>query len=366
MENLKVLSVPLKVVGEVDLVKPLTALLKSKTYPPSVSSSLGSLQALRNRMVAAIKSGEVTTSALEAMQSYYDQLGCLETKMPFTQAKIYFKWLDAFDKGGWLGGAVSYTMSTSLLYEKACVLFNVAALSTRLAAEQDLGEEEGLRRATQLLQSASGVFTAMMIPLPADSTEQKPTLDLSPDCLEAIAALCLAQAQDCVLRKAVRDGKKAAVVAKLASHAKSLYLQAGLGLARETVKGMWEREWLVVVEQRAALCRGLAELHQGTVAREQGKWGESITRLTTAKAAMAGSPDWLIKAEEALQEAIKDNEFIYHDRVPEADALEPVAAAAVVKATPLPGRWRPGEADLFSEMPPWTEAKIKKEECIIS
>merc|ERR1719430_1604346 len=115
-------------------------------------------------MVAVIKGAEVSDSAPEVMQSYYDQLGCLETKIPFNQAKIYFKWLDAFDKGGWLGGAVSYTMSTSLLYEKACVLFNVAALSTKLASEQDL------RRATQLLQSASGVFTAMTVPLPADST----------------------------------------------------------------------------------------------------------------------------------------------------------------------------------------------------
>merc|ERR1719239_1881724 len=102
-------------------------------------------------MVAVIKGAEVSDAALEVMQSYYDQLGCLETKIPFNQAKIYFKWLDAFDKGGWLGGAVAYTMSTSLLYEKACVL-----------------------------------------------------------------------------RKAVRDQKKAGVVAKLAAHAKVLYLQTNL------------------------------------------------------------------------------------------------------------------------------------------
>ena len=52
---------------------------------------------------------QVTSSALEAMQTYYDQLGGLETKIPFSEAKIYFKWLDAFDKGGWLGGQVSQT-----------------------------------------------------------------------------------------------------------------------------------------------------------------------------------------------------------------------------------------------------------------
>ena len=149
MENLKVLSVPLKVVGEVDLVKPLMALLKQKAYHQSISSSLGSLQALRNRMVAAIKSGEVTDSALEAMQSYYDQLGCLETKIPFSQAKIYFKWLDSFDKGSWISGNVQYTMSTNLLFEKACVLYNIAAMATQIGAIQDLHSEDSMRKAVK-------------------------------------------------------------------------------------------------------------------------------------------------------------------------------------------------------------------------
>ena len=366
MQELKLLSVPLKVVGDVDLVKPLNTLLKGKNYPPSVSASLTSLQALRTRMVAVIKGAEVSDSALEVMQSYYDQLGCLETKIPFSQAKIYFKWLDAFDKGGWLGGNVAYTMSTSLLYEKACVLFNVAAISTKLAAAQDLGEEDGLRRATQLLQSAAGVFSAMTAPLPADCTEQKPTQDLSPDCLEALSSICLAQAQDCVLRKAVRDQKKAAVVAKLASHAKVLYLQTNLGLGRESVRNMWERDWTTSMEQRASLCRGLAELHQASVCQEQGKWGERIARLRVAKASLAAVPEWLARAETALAEAVKDNDFIYHDRVPDAEQLEPVAPAAVVKATPLPERWRPGEADLFKEMPAWADVKLKPVECVVS
>merc|ERR550517_2251116 len=44
-------------------------------------------------MVAVIKGAEVSDAALEVMQSYYDQLGCLETKIPFNRAKIYFKWL---------------------------------------------------------------------------------------------------------------------------------------------------------------------------------------------------------------------------------------------------------------------------------
>jgi len=55
-----------------------------------------------------------------------------------------------------------------------------------------------------------------------------------------------------------------------------------------------------------------------------------------------------------------------HDRVPDAEQLEPVAPAAVVKATPLPERWRPAEADLFKEMPAWADVKLKPVECVVS
>ena len=363
----ELLCVPLKVVGEVDLVKPLGGLLKTKKYPDSVTASLQVLQGLRARMVAVIRTKEVTESGLEAMHSYYDQLGNLETKIPFAQAKIYFKWLDAFDKGGWLGeDFAAYTMSTSLVYEKACVLFNIAALSTQLAGAQEQEQEEGLKRATQLLQSAAGVFSAMTIPLPATSTEQKPTKDLSPACLEALASLCLAQAQDCVLQKALRDQKKPVVVAKLASHAKKLYLETGLALGVEEVKGMWESHWVGRVEGRGRECRGLVELQQSLVCKEAGRHGERIARLQEAVKHLAGSKDLLAEAEAGLKEAVKDNEFIYHERVPAVDSLDPVVGAAVVKATPLSGRWREGGEDIFREMPPWGEVKIKKEECVVS
>jgi len=362
------LSVPLKVVGEVDLIKPLSTLLKTKSYPNTVIASLTHLQALRSRMVAAIQAREVTISALEAMQSYYDQLGNLETKIPFTEAKIYFKWLDAFDKGGWLGGNIAYTMSTSLLYEKACVLFNVAALSTQLGATQDITQEDGLKKAVQLFQSSAGIFNAMTVPLPVHSTEQKPTLDLSADCVEALGSLCLAQAQDCVLMKALRDQKKPGVVAKLSAHARDLYKHAGVGLGRSTVRGMWESNWISTVEKKQCLYQGLTELHQAGVCQETGKVGERIARLQLAKKSLSSSPDWLGKTEAALTQAVKDNDFIYHERVPPVEQLEDVQPAPVVKATPLPQKLRIGREseDLFEMMPPWGEAKLKKEECVIS
>ena len=49
--------------------------------------------------------------------------------------------------------------------------------------------------------------------------------------------------------------------------------------------------------------------------------------------------EWLRKVERDLAEAIKNNDFIYHERIPEERTLAPVAKAAVAKPTPLPERY---------------------------
>ena len=45
------------------------------------------------------------------------------------------------------------------------------------------------------------------------------------------------------------------------------------------------------------------------------------------------------KATRALEEAKKDNDFIYHERIPDYKNLPAVGKAPVAKATPLPARF---------------------------
>lgn len=46
--------------------------------------------------------------------------------------------------------------------------------------------------------------------------------------------------------------------------------------------------------------------------------------------------DYLIKAQRALVEAQKDNDFIYHERIPDLKALNPIPRATIAKPTPMP------------------------------
>ena len=53
-----------------------------------------------------------------------------------------------------------------------------------------------------------------------------------------------------------------------------------------------------------------------------------------------------------LAEAKKDNDFIYHERIPEVKALSAVGRAAVVKPTSVPDKFFPGEKELFDALMP--------------
>jgi len=48
--------------------------------------------------------------------------------------------------------------------------------------------------------------------------------------------------------------------------------------------------------------------------------------------------DYINKAQRSLTEAQKDNDFIYHERVPEAKSLEAVGKAPLAKIAPMPER----------------------------
>ena len=374
----EMLCIPLKQTGDVDLVKPIKTLISStRSFTTADNNSITELQNLRNRMVAVIRNQEYSETALVDIQNYYDQLGHLELKIPFSRTKIYFKWLDAFDKGSWFGGSVPYTMSTNLLYEKACVLFNIAALGTQVGAAQDLATEEGMKKAVKMFQMAAGILSAVSTPPPANSSDQKPTPDLSPESAAVLSSLCLAQAQEMVVQKAVMDSKKDSIIAKLARHADILYTETINLMQKETVKALWDKSWFSVVPGKQAMYSGLVQLHQARVCKVDKTIGQEIARLQLAKdllvksesllvqGGQSGAQKWVDMSDPALQEARKDNEFIYFEKVPEVEDLTPVEGAAVVKPTALPDRFLPNEKDLFEAMAAFDQT-AKKSECVLS
>ena len=74
--DMSLLAIPLKVTGDVDLVRPIKALISSLRSPSaSDTNSLTELQALRNKMVLNVKNKNYSDSAQRDIENYFDQLG---------------------------------------------------------------------------------------------------------------------------------------------------------------------------------------------------------------------------------------------------------------------------------------------------
>ncbi|XP_071356057.1 programmed cell death 6-interacting protein isoform X4 [Trachinotus anak] len=355
------ISVPLKKSSEVDLVKPLSKFVTA-TYPAGEEQgeyirAVEELNKLRKNALG--RPLDKHESSLEILLRYYDQLCAVEPKFPFSdnQLCLTFTWKDAFDKGSLFGGSVKLALA-SLGYEKTCVLFNAAALASQIASEQNLDNDEGLKAAAKYYQLASGAFGHIKDTV-LSALNREPTMDISPETVGTLSLIMLAQAQEVFFLKATSDKMKDAVIAKLANQAADFY---GDAFKQCQYKDNLPKEVLPVLAAKHCIMQANAELHQSVLAKQKKRFGEEIARLQHAAELVktvasrydeyVSVKDLSDKINRALTAAKKDNDFIYHDRVPEVKDLEHIGKAALVKATAITPPLSQKFTDLFEKMVP--------------
>lgn len=357
------LVVPLKKPAEVNIA-PLENLIQSAYNSNSPANAVNYSEAVSEfgklRNVAIWKFFEKHEGSLEVVYGYYDQLCALETKIPVNELQIPFKWKDAFDKGSIFVGRMSLTL-TSLAYEKVCILFNIAALQSAVAAAQSTENDEGLKLATKLFQQSAGIFTYLKGITPA-AIPQEPTPDLNPETLQVLANLMIAQAQEIFVVKAIRDNMKDAVIAKLACQCEELYAETLRGLQKDSMRSIWDKEWIPVIAGKQAAFHALTQLYQSLVCRSNKAVGEEIARLQNAvelfKAAQSrsGKPnlfeEYASRAQRNLAESKKDNDFIYNEMIPDVKTLAAPGKALLAKPTTLQATLSSNQKDLFEKLVP--------------
>ncbi|XP_077362543.1 programmed cell death 6-interacting protein isoform X2 [Festucalex cinctus] len=355
------ISVPLKKSSEVDLVKPLSKYVTS-TYSAGEDQAeyIRAVEELnklrRNALGRPLDKHE---SSLESLLRYYDQLCAVEPKFPFSENQLCltFTWKDAFDKGSLFGGSVKLALA-SLGYEKTCVLFNAAALASQIAAEQNLDNDEGLKNAAKYYQLASGAFAHIKDTV-LSALNREPTMDIAPETVGTLSIIMLAQAQEVFFLKATTDRMKDAIIAKLSNQAADFY---GDAFKQCQYKDNLPKEVLPVLAAKHCIMQANAELHQSVLAKHKKHFGEEIARLQHAAELVktvasrydeyVSVKDLTEKINRSLTAARKDNDFIYHDRVPEVKDLEPIGKATLVKATTITPPLSQKFADLFEKMVP--------------
>ncbi|XP_070247860.1 programmed cell death 6-interacting protein [Myotis yumanensis] len=356
------ISVQLKKTSEVDLAKPLVKFIQ-QTYPSGGEEQAQYCRAAEElsklRRAALGRPLDKHEGALETLLRYYDQICSIEPKFPFSENQICltFTWKDAFDKGSLFGGSVKLALA-SLGYEKSCVLFNCAALASQIAAEQNLDNDEGLKIAAKHYQFASGAFLHIKETV-LSALNREPTVDISPDTVGTLSLIMLAQAQEVFFLKATRDKMKDAIIAKLANQAADYF---GDAFKQCQYKDTLPKEVFPVLAAKHCIMQANAEYHQSILAKQQKKFGEEIARLQHAAELIktvasrydeyVNVKDFSDKINRALTAAKKDNDFIYHDRVPDLKDLDSIGKATLVKSTPVNVPISQKFTDLFEKMVP--------------
>lgn len=190
-----------------------------------------------------------------------------------------------------------------------------------------------------------------------------PSTDLNRETVKTLIHITLAQAQEVFLEKQVADQKKAGFLAKLASQAAYLYSQAAEGI-QEHAKGVFDKSWAIVVQAKASHMSSVASYYQALADSESNSHGVAIARLQLADKNSTAALGWAksfptsvapnsnltsesganlidtIKYHQANVQAKlvtfkKDNDFIYHQPVPNEAGLSAVAKLPAAKAIPV-------------------------------
>ncbi|XP_066587740.1 tyrosine-protein phosphatase non-receptor type 23-like [Prorops nasuta] len=321
--------------------------------PESYSNEIHQLESLRAMAVRP----PIDIAGCLLLKKYYCQLHFLQSRFPMGKegaAAVTFTWRNSFTN--------MVSSFANIKFEIISVLYNIGAMHTQLGAQTERTSAEGMKVACAHFQCAAWAFEHLK------SNFSQPTgVDIGQELMTFMHQLCLAQAQECILEKSMLDNRKPTIVAKVARQ-----IVDYLGIALNTLEqGGGEEEiipdlvttkiyksWKRYVKFKKAYHLAVTQLYQGLAAEEQRKMGERVAFYNAASAALTeaqtiyigtkgftgltGSAEEKATVEEALtftndviegkrKAAKNENEFIYHEEVPEKDILPVIKPASLVK-----------------------------------
>ncbi|KAM3958065.1 tyrosine-protein phosphatase non-receptor type protein myopic [Aphomia sociella] len=314
--------------------------------PDSYNNEMHQLEGLRS---AAVRS---TTDAagLSALNRYFCQLRAIQSRFPMAKgqpAACTFAWKDIY--------ANMTCGLADIRFELACILYNIGALHTQLAASEPRTTVESLKTACTRYQNAAWAFQHLREQYP-----QPPGVDVSSDIMRLFQEICFAQAQECILDKSIQDTKKPSVVGAVATQVLFFYRNAlailgtstGTDNIHEIIGTKLYNYWHRYLSFKSFYVGCIVCLYQGMNAEEQQKMGERVAFYQQAvdKLAEARKLAKYVEPTQITQEALtftndvvegkrkaakNENEFIYHEEVPDKDLLTDLKPVCLVKALPI-------------------------------
>ncbi|KAI6165306.1 BRO1-like domain-containing protein [Pisolithus thermaeus] len=343
--QLPMISIPKKTTDEVDWTTPIRHLI-AKSYGENPDNYIQECQALQRCRQDAVKGAGSDTTGRDLLYKYFGQLELLELR--FSEIRVNFSWHDAFTN--------KVTTQTSIAFEKASILFQIAATHSAIAASQSRFEPEGIKLAFHYFRACAGMLTYVN-----ENFLHAPSTDLSREVIKFLVGIILAQATEVFLEKCIDEKKANALVSKIASQAASMYTSLNEEVKDFQGKGIIDRNWVTI---KSKLFASLAQCYRAQADMKAGNHGEALARWILAESlakeahhsassfsalfshvsstlpADAG-PSILDRTKshsqfctERKNEVQRENDLIYNAVVPSAEVLPPIEKASV--ATPIP------------------------------
>lgn len=254
-------------------------------------------------------------------------------------------------------------------YEKVCLLYNIGSLMSNLGAyagKEGSYNDTSLKQAIKHFQGAAGVFLALKHTSSTTAGTNELTFDMQSEVLNLLQYIMLAEAQEAFFYKASNDNMKEMSIARIAAQCEEFYGEVYRLIQTINITNKTNLpEWIEVFVMKQQAYQGVAEYYQAIVAQQKKEFGEQISRLTKALEYLRAAEskvaipltnkfkEIINKATQALEEVKRDNDFIYHVKVPEHKTLPLINKAVLAKATDLPEMFVPGETDMFQSLLPF-------------
>ncbi|XP_052237529.1 tyrosine-protein phosphatase non-receptor type 23-like isoform X2 [Dreissena polymorpha] len=297
------------------------------------------------------------------LKKYYSQLQFLQARFPMTEggeAAIPFTWEEVHS-------GREYSLN-DIKFEQASILYNIGALHSILGAMDTRQSADGMKVSCTHFQCASWAFEHLRDHFGSAGM----SLDMAHEILTFQVFLMLAQAQECILEKSMTDSRKSTITAKVAAQIVDFYNTTLKHLdscnSLELISSKRYKEWKRRIDVKVLFYTCITHYYMGRQSEEQQKWGQCLAYYTLALNKLTECEKLAKNESDDIQDALrfthdvvggkhqaakKDNDFVYHDKVPELDSLPEVKGASLVKGIPFnPSDPEVSGPDIFSKLVP--------------
>ncbi|GMT28100.1 hypothetical protein PFISCL1PPCAC_19397, partial [Pristionchus fissidentatus] len=317
--------------------------------PEEFEDDMEELNKIRNYCLLPYPSEDL----IPYMKRYYAQLLLLSNQFPLDgkhpDLTCEWQWSDR------LHDPNNVLIISDVQFELCNIMYNLSCIHAQIGAELPRENDEGIKKAFTHFGYAAYPLQVLRDEMNATRFH---TLDFDRDTISLYLNVIMGQAQECMVEKALVESRKPLVIARLTSHLHDMYSKCAEHLVHgplgDVMSSAKYKEWVRMCTIKSCVYGAISMLYRGMEAEENQQFGErlgfyesALQHITTARSHCAKETrraylETVAFVDDVIvfkhQNAKKENDFIYHARIPKPEDItmaEPLAMACAYSFNPL-------------------------------